>query len=146
MRRRSLLGLAALLAVTVASAGWALHAYRSTGGVSPSPAGMTAAGCWSADEAHADFRAIRLVLDGYPRPSGKETLDGSMEFVVGATESYPAHGEFDPATAEIELTSATFTAKGVVTGDKLRMTMVHHDDLHQLGMTMTKDGEGCRVS
>lgn len=104
-----------------------------------------AAGCWGVPEEklNGDFSAILLRLDGLARPSGDETLRGSLVFVTGNERSFDVHGSYAPATGEMNLTSETFEADGTAEGERLSLRMVHYDDGETVFVDLVREGHGC---
>lgn len=109
---------------------------------------LSVAGCWSVPESmlNADFSAIVLRLDAAPRPSGAETLRGTLAFVTGESQRFSVHGEYQPGNGSVDLVSESFQTKGVATTSQIMMKMIHYDDLEELDITFQREGKGCQVN
>ena|GEM_PF-3954048 len=108
---------------------------------------VSVAGCWGAPEEYrsADFTAITLVMGTQARPSGVETVNGTLNFYAAGQNSLPFFGgEYQPATGKLMFEGETFEFSGLVTETRIDGVMYQTDDGTKVDVGFEKEGKGCQ--
>jgi hypothetical protein len=108
----------------------------------------TVAGCWGAPEEfrNADITAITLTIGGAERPSGDETIQGTLNFYATGQNSMTFSGEYKPATGKVAFEGETFEFSGQATEAQIYGFLYQTDDGTRINIAWEKEGKGCQGS